>query len=220
MIFMPRKIIPLVTGETYHIINRGVDKRVVFVDDEDYLRFYSYLQYFNKTQPSVSLFESVRRSEPVKENEMLVKIHAYCFPVNHFHLLLTQNIDGGISEFMKRLGGGYTSYFNEKYERSGSLFQGTYKKFSVSNNAKLLHLSAYINYNFVVHDTRDSDTLFKSSREVYTGKKRSPFIFSDLILSQYKNTTEYSENALMTVTQLREQRAKERLQEFSDLYGE
>ena len=125
---MTRTTVPLITGETYHIFNRGVDKRSIFSDKLDYYRFYNSLILFNTVKQSGSIFELRWKNGWIREQSPLVDINAYCLLNNHYHLLLTQVVDGGISEFMKRLGGGYTSYFNERNKRSGSLFQGKYKR--------------------------------------------------------------------------------------------
>ncbi len=207
---MPRKITPLITGETYHIFNRGVDRRVVFLDQEDYLRFYNSLQYFNDSEPTMSLFEGIRKPKLHHNIKKLVLIHAYCFLPNHFHLLVTQAIDNGISEFMKRVGGGYTSYFNEKYERTGSLFQGKYKRLNVESNEKLLQLSAYINYNHLIHNISDNSELYKTSRSIYEGGASVNFISPDIILAQYHSVKEYRESALPLVISIRDARNTEK----------
>lgn len=205
---MPRKIVPLVTEETYHIFNRGVDKRPVFLDTQDYLRFYNSLHYFNSIKPVSSLFESSRNAKlnPGKPIEKLVRIHAYSLLPNHFHLMLTQVTDGGISEFMKRVGGGYTSYFNEKNKRSGSLFQGTYKRVGVTSNAQLLFLAAYINFNHQVHTNTEAKELYKTSKEIYSGTKKNIFLSTDIILKQYLNNTEYIKDATALAKLIFEQR--------------
>jgi len=85
----------------YHIYNRGTDKRKIFLEKWDYVRFLN---------------------EP-----KLVDIICYCLNSNHYHLLVKQTTKNGISKFMHKLSLGYTSYFNDKYRRIGSLFQGKYK---------------------------------------------------------------------------------------------
>ena len=118
-------------GEYYHLYNRGVDKRVVFSRTPDYKRFLAYLYILNST-------ESVRPTDILEKNnfdramtqrrgEQLVSIGAYCLMPNHFHLYVTPRIDDGISRFMQKVSTAYTMYFNKKYERSGALFQGTFK---------------------------------------------------------------------------------------------
>jgi len=200
---MPRKVIPLITGETYHVFNRGVDKRKIFLDKADYFRFHKGLQLFNAQNKSGSLFELRFRKEWISHQKPLVHIHAYCLLGNHFHLLLTQAVDGGISEFMKRLGGGYTSYFNERYERSGALFQGTFKRAYVESNEQLLYLAAYVNLNNMVHSHPD---YFLSSFESYVGKRAESFLEHNLILGQFDNPNSLSREMRNTVAYIQKQR--------------
>jgi len=205
---MARKIIPLVTGESYHIYNRGVDKRSVFLDVSDYLRFYTSLLYFNSTEPTTNYIEARRFSKDLLDTDRLIDLHAYCLLPNHFHLLLTQKKDDGISEYMKRISGGFTSYFNEKYERSGSLFQGRFKRSHLTDNEQLMHLSTYVNYNHEVHNIKTKDELYLSSKAIYSGKKEQEFIKSDLILNQFSTRKEYVTQAVKYSKFIRNQRSE------------
>lgn len=150
-------------GEYYHVFNRGVDKRVIFKDQADYARFLKTLSVFNTIEPVGSLFEleylsrgkigSIREEKCASQKQntkRLVDIVAYCLLSNHFHLILKEKEEGGISEFMKRVTGGYAWYFNNKHKRSGALFQGRYKAVHIQRNAQLLHVSAYVNLNHFV----------------------------------------------------------------------
>jgi len=126
--------IQIKNGACYHIFNRGVDKRDVFMDDFDYARFLRSLKEFNQIDPVVSLYikDQIKRAGKLVvteslQDEKLVEIVAFNLLPNHFHLILKQLRDGGISEFMKRIGTGYTRFFNHKHKRSGVLFQGKFK---------------------------------------------------------------------------------------------
>src|SRR3989344_1926000 len=111
---------PLITGLYYHIYNRGVDKRDIFMNEYDLKRFILSVKEFNTVEPIGSIKDlmlrknsDVGRPKRPKQNlKQLVSIVCYCFNPNHFHFILKQEIDGGISEFFKRLLGGYTKYFN------------------------------------------------------------------------------------------------------------
>ncbi len=161
------KRIPKINGEFYHVYNRGVDKRSIFEDQTDVLRFLTGLAAFNNVSPVQCLSNELSRPNyrgptPIisrrehrqgKDNEKLVSVIAYHVLENHFHILLRQDTDGGLAEYMKRVGGGYTGYFNEKHERSGSLFQGKYKYVHVETDEYLRYLFAYINFNNTIHDS-------------------------------------------------------------------
>jgi putative transposase len=97
---MPKSITIPITNESYHVFNRGVDKREIFIDKLDYLRFYQILDLFNSLEPIVN-YNQAKHTHAEKK---LVEIQAYSLLSNHFHLILKQLVDGGISEFMKRVG--------------------------------------------------------------------------------------------------------------------
>jgi len=134
---------PLVTGEYYHIYNRGVEKRKIFLDKEDYFHFLKLL-YICNSKKSIKL----RNIEKIFERgETIVDIGVYCLMPNHFHLLIYEKIEGGISTFMKKLLTAYAMYFNKKYERTGILFQGRFKSEHVNTDNYLKYLYAYIHLN-------------------------------------------------------------------------
>ncbi|PIQ91833.1 MAG: hypothetical protein COV70_01845 [Parcubacteria group bacterium CG11_big_fil_rev_8_21_14_0_20_39_22] len=193
---------PIATGEYYHVFNRGVDKRKIFNDSMDSFRFLQSMILFNSVAPVRSLF-SVLKDENCKgdsivknDDEILVEIVAYCLNPNHFHLILRQSVDGGISEFMKRLGGGYTLYFNEQNGRSGSLFQGKYKYTRISTNKQLLHVSAYVNLNDKGHKIKTSDTsVIRSSWSEYTKLNTYEICEKNTVLGQFKSKQQYEKFA-------------------------
>lgn len=147
-----------VGNEIYHVLNRGTDKRKIFLCDDDHLRFIHDIFEFNDEDEVSSntgyFFNHRTNSMEVglpyisrKPRKLLVEILTFCLMPNHFHLMLRQKVDGGITKFMRKLGTGYTNYFNQKYERSGVLFQGKYKLAHVTNQAHFIHLPYYIHFN-------------------------------------------------------------------------
>lgn len=146
-----RKII-LSKNEYYHIYNRGVDKRVIFTTRIEYERFLAYLYLLNSSnnniRPSEIIFEQdIESIFSIQKGKPLVAIGAYCLMPNHFHILATPLVDGGISKFMQRVQTAYTMYFNQKYKRSGSLLQGTYKVKHANTDEYLKYLFSYIHLN-------------------------------------------------------------------------
>lgn len=140
----------LATGYYYHLYNRGVEKRDIFLGRRDYLRFLETLGYYRKTPLPMKLSDFRRGVIKLKEIDNqteLVRILCYCLMPNHFHLLVQQMIDGGISQFLRKVSDSYTRYFNTKYERIGSLFQGSFKARLIETDEYLLHLSKYIHRN-------------------------------------------------------------------------
>ena len=162
--------IKLAKGEIYHIFNRGVDKRKIFLDQKDINRFFQSMVAFNYIEPVGSLFEQSFKKEKTK-SKPLVRFIAYCLLPNHFHFIFEQLEEEGISKFMKRLSGGYSWYFNKKYKRSGALFQGVFKANHIDSNEYLLHASVYVNLNDKQSLGDQVAKLGKSSWDEYINSK-------------------------------------------------
>lgn len=145
---------PFITGEYYHIYNRGIDKRIIFKSNRDYERFIILL-YLANSNDSFRLEVILDRQHKkfseilvLDKGDPLVSIGAWCLMTNHFHLLIRQEVDGGITKFMRKLGVGYSMYFNIKYQRQGALFGGLFKSklIGVDDNY-MRHLFGYIHIN-------------------------------------------------------------------------
>lgn len=187
---MARKVIPMVTGEIYHVYNRGADKREIFKDKDDVLRFYRSMLLFNSKEPATNFSFANAHVDEIKNSIPLVEVHAYSLIDNHFHMLLKQVSDDGVSEYMKRLTGGYTSYFNEKYKRSGVLFQGRYKKIHVSSEEQYQYLFAYVNENHFVHNLPRPHEIMYSSSMHFEG------VFNSAIISFKREYEAHTERKL------------------------
>lgn len=191
-----------VIGEYYHIYNRGVDKRDIIIDKYDLARFIESIIEFNTEEPIGSIYETYFQKKQQlgspttksRKPKKLVSIITYCINPNHFHLLLTPLTEKGIEKFMQRIGG-YTRYFNEKYKRSGVLFQGKFKSKYIPDNNYLLHLSTYINMNNRNPLGSRTTKLSKSSLEEYTENIKGVCDIK-IISEQFKNPKEYLDFAL------------------------
>jgi len=141
--------------EIYHVLNRGVDKRTIFEDKQDYFRFIHDLYEFNDQERSELNYYKFRdygangkiAKAEKKDKKLLVDILAFCLMPNHYHLMLSPRVEKGIPQFMQKVGMGYSKYFNQKYKREGTLFQGRHKHILISNDAHFLHLPFYIHFN-------------------------------------------------------------------------
>lgn len=142
--------------ELYHALNRGVDKRIIFLDTQDYARFVHDMFAFNTDKPASNTYRSnmfdlrsrTYESMPTQRSgKQLVDIHGWCLMHNHYHLLLSERVPGGLILFLRRLNIGYAKYFNERYIRSGTLFQGRTKKLLIDNDGYFLHILNYIHLN-------------------------------------------------------------------------
>lgn len=215
--FIPMRKIPLVTGEYYHIYNRGVDKRNIFSNKEDMLRFLQSMDQFNNVEPIGSIYENSFLKKDNNDSGLgsstpklkLVEFACYCVNPNHYHFILKQLVDDGIKNFMHRIGTGYTNYFNNKEKRNGALFQGRFKSIHINSNEYLLHLSAYVNLNDKVHKLGSSTPKLESqsSWKEYTWPESSTsndFIKcdKDIILKQFrtvKNYKDFAESSLKNI---------------------
>ncbi len=145
---MSLRKVNFVKGEYYHIYNRGNSKQLIFKDKSDYGRFIGLLFACNSSRDfkidnlnkNQSLFESSR-------GDQIVNIGAYCLMPNHFHILITDTDEGNISKFMQKLVTAYVMYFNKKYKRSGSLFEGKFKAEHIDTDRYLKYLFSYIHLN-------------------------------------------------------------------------
>ncbi|MDO8517772.1 MAG: transposase [bacterium] len=146
---------PLTTAETYHVYNRGAHKQSIFINDFDRDRFLLllYIANYSERLHLGNLLQKYkgRSSMDVLTEEVvdksLVDVFAYSLMPNHFHLILRQKADGGITTFMKKVGTAYSMYFNAKYDHSGVLFQGRFKSKHVDTDDYFRYLFAYIHLN-------------------------------------------------------------------------
>lgn len=148
---MPRNY-TFAIGEYYHLYNRGNDRRIIFKDNHDHNRFLAllYLCNGNKSVDMNHYFErGLKFPESFHEQvgDPLIAIGAYALMPNHFHLLVKQIVDGGISGFMKKLGTAYSMYFNKRHSRRGSLYEGSYKSVHADYDTHLKYLFSYIHLN-------------------------------------------------------------------------
>jgi len=152
---MPIKRPHLANNEIYHIIIRGVGDSLIFKDVDDYYRAIFSIYEFNTTNPIEIRKQREKRKSIKKTGEhlfvdsrdSLVEILAFCFMPNHIHLLVRQIKDNGITRFMKKLGSGYATYFNKKYNRKGHLFQNRFQAVHIKDDIQLKMTFIYIHIN-------------------------------------------------------------------------
>jgi len=140
--------VSFVFGEYYHIYNRGNSKQKIFHNKNDYLYFIKLLHVLNqkdnkqmRDQAHQNIFISHENNNP------LVSVGAYVLMPNHFHLLITPTENGDISKYMQKVCTGYVMYYNQKYKRTGSLFEGKFKSRHTDNDNHLKYLFSYIHLN-------------------------------------------------------------------------
>lgn len=192
----------LVNNEIYHIYNRGVEKRPIFLIKRDYLRFIELTNYYRfvKCPVKFSYFKKLSSSERENifnklrtDSEKLVDIYAFCFMPNHFHFLLKQLADEGISKFITKTSNGFSHYFNIRHERVGHLFQGNFKAVRIEDDEQFIHISRYIHLNpvssYIIQPEKLGDYEYSSYPE-YIGEKVG-FCNTKEILSFFPSSNDY-----------------------------
>lgn len=186
---------PYVTGSYYHLYNRGVEKRKTFLDKFDYLRFLETINFYRNTPVPMKLSDfrrGVIKWAKIKQQKEMIKIYCYCLMPNHIHLLVQQLLDNGVTDFMKKTFNSYTKYFNTKYDRIGSLFQGPFKAKLIESDEYLLQLSKYIHKNpqdlEFPHGVWEANKYPYSSYGSYISEEPLPFCDTSLILSYFSRT--------------------------------
>lgn len=188
--------IEFINDHYYHIYNRGADKRQIFLDSSDYVRFIHYLYEFNGGEIVPNFTRDIVEgfTSNIKERDLLVEIVAFCLMPNHFHLILKQVKDGGITKFMRKLGTGYAMYFNKRNKRSGVLFQGKFKSILIENDEYLAHLSRYIHINPLEISNSNLNNYRWSSYLDYIGIKNFPSVINKAIISSlFPKETDYQD---------------------------
>lgn len=196
----------------YHVYNRGVEKRTIFLEEQDYKVFLSYLKiYLTPKEESIKdilnikdhnsrNFESKNKiiTEIYTLNNFFDKIEliSYVLMPNHFHLELKQKNKKEIESFMRSLVTKYSKYFNKKYGRIGPLFQGRYKAVLIQNTEYLLYLSKYIHLNpieLLINGQLLTDYPW-SSYPTYLEKLNISWLKTDFINSNFLKKGKYSVN--------------------------
>ncbi len=142
--------VPFQLDEWFHCYNRGIDKRTVFESEDDSERFLQLLYLANSGKNLHMADISVRRTDDIVSRpraRTLVSIGAYCLMPNHYHLLLKEIREGGITQFMQRLGTAYTMYFNTKNDRTGNLFMKPFRSRHVGEDRYFQQVVNYIHCN-------------------------------------------------------------------------
>lgn len=164
-------------NEYYHVYNRGVEKRVIFLDDQDYIVFLGLLKKY-----LIGIQTSKADRHRVLRIDDKVQLVAYCLMPNHFHLLLHQTDREGVSKLMRKLSTGYAMYFNNRYNRVGALFQGKYKASRINADAYLQHITRYIHLN------PDNYSRWPySSYGNYIGARNQEWVQQHLVMDIFEN---------------------------------
>lgn len=200
---MPSRLVPLINDQYYHVFNRSIEKKPIFTEKREYSRMLAtanYYQYSSQPMKLSSLLKlsNIQRDELTKQMRQkypkLITIIAFVLLPNHFHFLVKQKIENGISKFFKNISDSYTRYFNTKHERLGPIFQGQFKAVRIESDQQLLHLSRYIHLNpytsFLVKTLDQLQNYPWSSLPQYLSKKEGFCEIKDII-DHFPSTNDY-----------------------------
>lgn len=191
---MPYRLTSFINQSFYHIFNRGVNKQEIFNNpSNDYERFLQTIFYYQFSGPKPQFSTHKRfRVKDFSNNPKIVDIICYCLMPNHFHFLLRQIKEGGITEFISKVSNSYTKYFNTKHKRIGPLFQGEFKAVPIETDMQLLHVSRYIHLNpFVSGLVKNLAVYPYSSYKSFTEPASVGFCIIKPVLDFFKNPKEY-----------------------------
>lgn len=192
---MAKRKIVLATGEIYHIFNRATAKQTIFGNSRECKRLLDLFQFYQRAHGRK--FSSLTQNERQRviaqqEGTLLAEIIAYCIMPNHFHLLLRQTTEQGITKFLLRLTDAYSHYFNILHDRVGPLFQGNFKAVRIEDNAQLLQVSRYIHLNPVTGFlVKHAEEYRWSSYREFIDASAESICSKEVILGQFKNRDQY-----------------------------
>ena len=175
-------------SEFYHLYNRGTDKRIIFKEKRDYEHFL-FLMYVCNTMKSIELRNI---GENFDRGETIVDIGAYCLMPNHFHILIHEKEEVGITKYMLKLMTSYSMYFNKKHKRTGKLYEGVFKSTHASSDNYLKYIYSYIHLN----PAKLVDKNWKENK-TRNNSKLLDYVFS----YPYSSLKEYSESKFKIVNQ-------------------
>ncbi len=200
----------------YHVFNRGVEQRDIFLDESDYNRFlflvfilqgevfFDHISRLAKNfqKEGIAALEDVRDDILAARNVQLV---SFTLMPNHFHMILKESKEAGVSRFIQRLCNSYAKYFNIKNDRAGHLFGSRFHHKLIDSNEYLLHLSAYIHRNArELKNWKNKEDIYPwSSYQDFVRENRwGQFLERSVILDQFAGVKEYEDFIKTSLTKL------------------
>jgi putative transposase len=196
---MPRRTVPFISEAYYHIFNRGVEKRPIFIDKKSYTRFLETLTFYQYLKQPLSLSNYFRLSLQVRKSMQITSQHSakhvsiccYALMPNHFHILAQQTSIGNISMYLRNISDSYTRYFNSRNQRVGSLFQGQFKAVRIESDEQLIHVARYIHLNpytaGLINKLEELRTYPWTSLPLYLSEKNNSLIDKQVIQGFFQN---------------------------------
>lgn len=201
---MPGRKIPFVTHEIYHIYNRGINRQPTFTAIKEYKRAKETIKFYQTVKPPVKLskflrLEDDKKHETIKVMEAMKKgvtLLAYCLMPNHFHFLIRQDEENGITKFLSNFQNSYTRYYNVRHKRDGALFLDQFKAVRIETDEQLMHISRYIHLNphtgYIIRSLEELKTYpWSSFTEYLTGSNE--IADTTIIVHMNKNNDAYTQ---------------------------
>lgn len=196
-----RKVI-FANDQIYHVLNRGIEHRPIFTSEREYARAKQTLDFYRFENPPLKLSRALTLRTDEKElffrdlrnRKKIIEIISYCFMPNHFHFLLKQKLEDGISQCLSNFSNSYVRYFNTKHGRSGPLFQGPFKAVRMEADEQLIHVSRYIHLNPVVSylvKRKELDVYPWSSLPEFLGIRNEGISNKEIILGHFSSAEQY-----------------------------
>ncbi|OGD88331.1 hypothetical protein A2W45_00020 [Candidatus Curtissbacteria bacterium RIFCSPHIGHO2_12_41_11] len=185
----------ITTNSFYHIFNRGVNKAKIFFDDADYSRFLEAAIHYKSSTRQFSHSKRYKYPDTGTGQNAKVQVFAYCLMPNHFHFLIRQLADHGITSYMQHLSNSYSHYIHTRYKRTGPLFEGRFKNRLIDSDEQLVHVSRYIHLNPLVSELVDNLINYKwSSYKSYITSYEDKLISDfNIVLGRFKSRKDYEQ---------------------------
>lgn len=197
--YMPLRKTPLVNEQIYHVYNRSVAQQPIFHNKHEYQSFLNCIDYYRFQNPPyrfsfftrLNIKDKLTTLKNIYESyERLIDIYAFCIMPNHYHLLLKQLSDNGISNFIRLLQNSYAHYQNTKNKRFGALFQSPFKAVRVETDEQFIHVARYIHLNpltsYILKEPHELNTFQWNSWKNYISSETESLINKELLLGLIK----------------------------------
>ena len=202
----------------YHICNRSNDQKPIFSEGKDYARFLFFILYYQAPIPfynlgrqtSYFLKHSAFTITPEITEKIItqrkVVLNSFAIMPNHFHLLIQEKVEMGVSQYTQRVQTGYAKYYNAKYKKQGHLFQGSFRAVPVKTDEQLLYLSAYIHRNpRDLNEWKNKESKYPwSSYQDYIHNRWGELLKPEVILQQFSNSKSYRNFVETSTAKLKE----------------
>lgn len=203
---MPARLVPLITDQIYHVVNRGHASSPIFRTPKEYKKFIQIFSYYQNASPplrfskfiELDVLERNKLLENLKKaKDFLVDMITFCLMPNHFHMILRQLQDKGILNFMRLSTNSYSRYFGIKYQRKGSLFEGRFKAIRIETDGQLLHVNRYIHLNpYSSYVVKNFEKLLEypfSSLPEYLSGVSENICQKEIVLDHFRNLACYKD---------------------------